>query len=120
MPLFDIPSTLAPGKGDHLADLRGPLNIASTLTENLLLEYTQGMDTSQVGWGCIDGSTLRSLIDLHTVASDFMQRTPVIARAQASNLLDHIHRSLKQAVTRRAVPGCLEQAGRPGAFFGRA
>ena len=30
-----------------------PLNTASTITENFLLEYTQGMDASSVGWGCV-------------------------------------------------------------------
>jgi 4-phytase / acid phosphatase len=105
--LFEIPTTLAPGSGDHLADLRGPLNTASTLTENMLLEYTEGMEASNVGWGCVDGATLRSLIDLHTAATDFTQRTPAIAKMQASNLLDQIHRVLQQAVTHKSVPGAL-------------
>ena len=111
--LFEVKSTLTPGTEDHLAELRGPLNIASTLTENLLLEYTEGMDTSNVGWGCVDGPTLRSLIDLHTAASDFTQRTSVIARIQASSLLDHIRRSLEQAVTQQPLPETLDKpAGR--------
>ena len=105
--LFEIPPTLTSGKGDHLAELRGPLNIASTLTENLLLEYAEGIDISNVGWGCVDGATLRSLINLHTAASDFTQRTPEIARIQATNLLDQIHRALEQAVTHQSIPGTL-------------
>ena len=105
--LFEIPATLAPGNGDHLAELRGPLNIASTLTENLLLEYAEGIDVSNIGWGCVDGATLRSLMNLHTAASDFTQRTPEIARIQATNLLDQIHRALEQAVTHQSIPGTL-------------
>ena len=69
------------------------MNTASTLTENLLLEYTEGMDAANVGWGCVDGEKLRSLVDLHTSASDFAQRTKAIARMQASNLLDHVRRA---------------------------
>ncbi len=103
--LFAIPSSVSPGKGDHLADMKGPLNTASTLTENLLLEYTEGMDAANVGWGCVDGVKLRSLIELHTAATDFAQRTPAIAKAQASNLLDHIGKALEQAVAQRPVPG---------------
>lgn len=106
--LFDVKSNLAPGTEDHLAELRGPLNIASTMTENLLLEYTEGMDSANVGWGCVDGPALRSLIDLHTAASDFTQRTSVIAQIQASNLLDHIRRSLEQAVTQQRTQGALD------------
>jgi 4-phytase/acid phosphatase len=103
--LFDIPAKLAPGSGDKLAELRGPLNTASSLTENILLEYAQGMDFSNVGWGCVDGAKLRSLIDLHTAASDFNQRTSVMARVQASNLLDHIRRAMEQSAIGKAIPG---------------
>jgi 4-phytase/acid phosphatase len=103
--LMEIPSSLSAGKVDRLVDLRGPLNTAATLSENLLLEYTEGMDASNVGWGCVDGSRLRSLIDLHTAASDFTQRTPAIAKIQASNLLDHINRSLEQAMTHHSIAG---------------
>ncbi len=105
--LFDIPATLSQGGGDHLVDLKGPLNTASTLAENLLLEYTEGMDKTKVGWGCIGRSELDSLMALHTAATDFTQRTPEIARAQASGLLEHIGLSIEQAVSRKPVPGAL-------------
>jgi 4-phytase/acid phosphatase len=63
------------------------------------------MDTALVGWGCVDGPKLRSLINLHTAASDFTQRTPAIARAQASDQLEHVRRALEQAATHQQVPG---------------
>jgi 4-phytase/acid phosphatase len=103
--LLDIPAKLAPGDDDGLAKLKGPLNTASTITENFLLEYTQGMDASSVGWGCVDGDKLRSLIDLHTAAEDFAGRTKTIARMQASNLLDHVLRAMEQSVTGKPVSG---------------
>jgi 4-phytase/acid phosphatase len=53
MSLFDVPASLSEGTGDHLAEMKGPINIASTLSENLLLEYTEGMDSAKVGWGCV-------------------------------------------------------------------
>jgi 4-phytase/acid phosphatase len=103
--LLEIPAKLAPGKNDQEAQLRGPLNTASTLTENLLLEYTQGMEASSVGWGCVDGEKLRTLMDLHTAASDFTRRTTVIARTEVSNLLDHVRRAIEQSVTGKPVLG---------------
>jgi 4-phytase/acid phosphatase len=103
--LFDIPATLSAGQGDHLADLRGPINTASTLAENLLLEYTEGMDNAEVGWGCVDGTTIQSLIALHTAATDFTQRTPAIASVQSSRLLNYIYLALEQAVGQRPVRG---------------
>jgi len=105
--LFDIPATLSPGGGDHLIDLKGPLNTASTLVENLLLEYTEGMDTTKAGWGCVGRSQLDSLMTLHTAATDFTQRTPEIAKSQAYGLLQHIGLSIEQAVSRRPVEGAL-------------
>ena len=105
--LLDIPASLTPGKGDHLAELRGPLNTASSLAENLLLEYTQGMSAANVGWGCIDGQGVRSLIDLHTAASDLTLRTPMIARLQASNLVDHVLLSMQQATLNKEISGAI-------------
>jgi 4-phytase / acid phosphatase len=103
--LFSVPATVQPGEGDHLAEIKGPLYTASTLSENLLLAYTEGKPTSEVGWGCVDGTGIRRLIGLHTAATEYTQRSPVIAAAQASNLLDHIRRALAQAATQKAVPG---------------
>jgi 4-phytase/acid phosphatase len=112
--ILEIPAKLAPRKDGRMPELRGPLSTASSLTENILLEYTQGMDASNVGWGCVDGNKLRSLIDLHTAASDFAQRTRAIARPQASNLLDHVRRAIEQTVTGKPVPGA------PGVLGDRA
>jgi 4-phytase/acid phosphatase len=115
--ILEIPAKLAISKGDHPAELRGPINTASTLAENLLLEYTQGMDASSVGWGCVNSGNIRSLLELHTAASDFTQRTSVIARLQASNLLDHIRRSIEQAATGKPVPGAVSKPGDRALFL---
>jgi len=103
--LFEVPAKLAPGIGDRAVELKGPLSTASTLTENILLEYTEGMAASNVAWGCVDGAKLRSLLELHTAASDFAQRTKPVARMQASNLLDHVRRALQQSAIGGPVAG---------------
>jgi 4-phytase/acid phosphatase len=107
--LFDLSASLAPGKGGHPAELRGPLLTASSISENLLLEYTQGMSTENVGWGCVTGADIRSLIDLHTAASDYTLRTPVIARVHAFNLLTDILRSMEQATLNKKISGALSK-----------
>ncbi len=105
--LLDIPATLDGGKGDHLAELKGPLNSASTLTENFLLEYTEGLPMEQVGWGHLDASSVRYLMDLHTAASDLTRRTPYLATVQASGLLSHILDTMRQAASGKPFRGAL-------------
>ena len=103
--IFDVPASIDHGDDDHLVTMRGPLNTASTLSENILLEYVEGMPATDVGWGCVDGTKLRELIDLHTKASDLTQRTPEVAVPQAAALLRVIERSIMQAATGRETPG---------------
>lgn len=107
--LFDVPAMLSPGKSDHLVDLHGPLGTAATMAENILLEYTEGMDLTQVGWGQVDRNKLRELMQIHTANEDITQRTLPIARAQSSNMLTHILNSLEQAVKEKTVPGALSK-----------
>jgi 4-phytase/acid phosphatase len=57
------------------------------------------------------------LLELHTAASDFTQRTTVIAQLQASNLLDHIRRSIQQAATGKPVPGAVSKPGDRALFL---
>jgi 4-phytase/acid phosphatase len=109
--LFDIPSSLAPGKGDHLVELRTPLGVASTMAENLLLEYAEGMDAAKVGWGRVDIHKLRYLLQLHAASEDIERRTVYLARAQSSYLLSHVLESMEQAVEARPVPGALTKPG---------
>ncbi|MGA9063471.1 MAG: histidine-type phosphatase [Terracidiphilus sp.] len=103
--IFDVPSSLAPGSGSHPAELHGPLTVASSLSENLLLEYAEGMTGADLGWGCLNEDSLRNVMQLHTAAADYTQRTPTIARMYASNLLDCIFKALEQHVSGKPVAG---------------
>jgi 4-phytase/acid phosphatase len=105
--LFDVQSSIGPGKGGHLVDLRGPLGPAATMAENLLLEYTEGMDAPQVGWGRVDVNKVREVMQLHTANAELERRTGYIARAGSSNLLRHILNSMEQAMSGKAVSGAL-------------
>jgi len=91
--------------------LNEPWNLASTLSENLLLEYTDGMQGKDLGWGRLNADNLLRILDLHAVSSDLTRRTLYLAQARGSNLLDHVLRSMEQAETGKAVPGALGPAG---------
>jgi 4-phytase/acid phosphatase len=109
--IFDIPASLEPGRGDHLVELRSPLGIASTMAENLLLEYTEGMDITNVGWGRVDSGKLSELMQIHAVHENITARTSYIARVESSNLLFHILRSMEQATQDHPVTGALTKPG---------
>ena len=109
--IFDIPASLKPGTAGSPVSARGPLVTAETLTENLLLEYTEGMSTADTGWGCLDGATLRFIMQANVAAWDFEDRTPAFARTYGSNLLDHIRSTVEQGVKGKPVPGAI---GKPG------
>lgn len=105
--IFDVPAGLGPGYGNHPVALRGPVSTAATLAENLLLEYTQGMSDADTGWGCLDADTLRTVMQLDSANWDYGMRTPTIARLYASNLLDHILKTMEQSASGKPVAGAL-------------
>ena len=109
--ILDVPTSTVPASSDRMAESRTALDLASTMAENLLLEYTEGMDAANVGWGRVDIHKLRELLQLHTAHEDIADRTSYIARAQSSNLLLHILRSMQQAISAQPVAGAV---GRPG------
>jgi 4-phytase/acid phosphatase len=71
------------------------------------LEYLEGMPADKVGRGRVDEAKMRSFMAVHAAGSDLLQRTPYIARVQASNLLSHMLRTLEQAEQRKAVVGAI-------------
>ena len=108
--LLELPVSLGPARSG-LADMRGPLTTAASLAEDFLLEYTNGMEGNDLGWGLLTESSLRQMMTINTAYADLMWRTPQIGRTLASNLLSHVVKAMEQAATGRAVPGAI---GRPG------
>lgn len=95
---------------DGLADIRGPLRTGSTLSENLLLEYAEGMTGKDLGWGRLDAARLHEIMAIHTAYADLARRTPYLASVQGSNLLNHILLSMDQVVSGKPVTGALGKA----------
>jgi 4-phytase/acid phosphatase len=92
-------------------ELSEPLGLASTLSEDLLLEYAEGMKGKDLAWGRLDADTLLRVLELHAAYADLTRRTPYLARARGSNLLEHVLRSIEQAETGKAAPGALDPPG---------
>ena len=105
--LFEVPAKLAFGEGDHIAELKGPLNTGATFAENFQLEYLEGMSGAQLGWGQLNQDTVEELMALHAASSDLVQRTHAIAARQAGPLLEAIRLTLQQSLEQKSVPGAL-------------
>ncbi len=88
--------------------VKGSLALGSTLSENLLLEYTNGM--ADPGWGRLTREKLEEVLGIHTAYADLMRRTPYLAR-RGSNLLATIVHSVEQAASGSPVDGALGKVG---------
>ncbi len=91
--------------------LAGPFAIGSSLSEDFLLEYANGMTGTDLGWGRLTKENLFNVLELHSVYTELTRRTPLLARAHGSNLLAHVLCSMEQVVSGKSVPGALGNAG---------
>jgi len=92
--LPDLPTTLADA-GREEPKLKGALGWGATMSEVLLLEYSEGLPMAQVGFGRIDRAGMMDALALHPLEFDLLHRPPVIARAGASELLHRIAGALR-------------------------
>ena len=109
--LLEPPFEIGVSLSGKTLELTGPFSVGSTMSENLLLEYTNGFQGAELGWGRLTRQTLDKVLELHAFYADVMRRTAYLARARGSNLLAHVLLSMEQAETGKPVPGAL---GRPG------
>jgi 4-phytase/acid phosphatase len=94
--LLSLPFGVSPGPAE-LLDLEGPLHRAEQLTDDLLLEYAEGMPMAEVGWGRMSRADLTRLLELHELYFDLTQRTFYPAQVQASNLASHLLNTMERA-----------------------
>jgi 4-phytase/acid phosphatase len=109
--LWDPPLEIGVSLANKTVELAGPLNVSSTLSEDLLLEYANGFEGAELGWGHLTRENLLEVLSLHAVYADLMRRTPYLARARGSNLLDHVLLSMTQAALGKPVQGALGNLG---------
>jgi 4-phytase/acid phosphatase len=102
---------VAPGQKDYLVKISGSLRMAEICTDSLLLEYTDGMPASDVGWGKVDAKAMTDLLALHELFFDLVDRTFYPAQVNDSNLASHIIDTLEQGAEGQPVPGALGPSG---------
>ena len=77
--------------------------LGADFAENFLLQYTEGMPMSQVGWGRVSRADLNDLMEMNTRYHDFMLRTPYGAQVAASDLAAHIRDTILSAVSDKPI-----------------
>jgi 4-phytase/acid phosphatase len=107
----DVPDDINVYLKGKSVELTGPFATGSTFSENLLLEYANGIAGAALGWGRLTRENLNRVLELHAVYTDLMRRTPYLARAHGSNLLAHVLRSMEQAASGKSTAGALGQPG---------
>ena len=104
--LTAAPFTVTAGSSALPVNLGGLQNIAIAL-DPFIMEYTDGMAASDVGWGQLNAAGISQIDRLYDRVLDLEFRTPYLARVQNSNLASHIVRSMVQAATGSPVTGAL-------------
>ncbi len=82
--LADIPDTVGFNKGD--VKLSGRLAMASSLAEIFLLEYGQWPERN-AGWGEVDAEALKTMLPVHNLVFDALNRAPDVAAARGGAML---------------------------------
>jgi 4-phytase / acid phosphatase len=108
--LGKLPPEISASLHGKKVELNGPFHTASSLSEDLLLEYTDGMKGADLGWGRLTEQNLYSVLDLHAVESD-LTHTPYLARVRGSNLLERVLQSIEQAQSGKVLSGALGRQG---------
>ncbi len=95
-PACDLESepTVLEQKAHDRPDLAGPLDVASTASQSLLLEYLEGMPMSEVGWGRATRADIERLLVFHPIKFKYANRPQLTAKASAGPLAQAIVQSL--------------------------
>lgn len=104
-----LPITVTPGNSTMPVNLGG-LVAFYTAIDPFMMEYTDGMAASDVGWGQLDAAGIGQIFRVYDALVDLEFRTPYLAKVQSSNVASHIVRTLVQAATGTAMSGALGTA----------
>lgn len=109
--LLSLPTSVTPGSGENVTTVTGPLAKAGSITDAFMLQFSEGLPMSEVGWGRITPERLTQLLTLHALWLDLQHGSFYAAQAEGSNLASHIGDTLTQAATGQRVVGAFGQPG---------
>jgi 4-phytase/acid phosphatase len=87
-------------------NLTGPLKEGASLSEDLMLEYADGLPSAEVGWGRASSpERLGRILPLHVLYADLMRRTPELASSGGTPLAHAMLLFLKEQRIKGAFAG---------------
>lgn len=76
-------------------ELEGPLDIGSTASQSLLLEYLEGMPMRDVGWGRVSRAEIEAMLRFHPLKFKYSNRPDYVADTAAAPIV----REMLEALT---------------------
>src|ERR1039458_590820 len=101
-----IPMAVTAGQSGMPVGLGG-LTLVGMAIDPFLMEYAEGLQPADVGWGWLTAGGLSQTMRFTTLGFDLEFRTPYLDRVQSSNLAAHVARTLTQAASGTALTGAL-------------
>ncbi|HVN04174.1 MAG TPA: hypothetical protein VMT86_07135 [Bryobacteraceae bacterium] len=83
----------------------GGLGLTDIAADPFIMEYTDGLALTDVGWGELSTDALSQATRFVILNERVNFRTPYLDQVQSSNAAAHVLRTIKQAVLGSAVPG---------------
>ncbi|WP_374391911.1 histidine-type phosphatase [Sphingopyxis sp.] len=88
-PLIAEPSRLVAQPHDR-PEIEGPLDVGSTASQTLVLEYLEGKPMAEVGWGRVSRAEIEQLLRFHPLKFRYSNRPGYIAAAAAAPIVREI------------------------------
>ncbi len=88
------PTTIDYAKANKRPDMNGALDRASTASQILLLQYAQGKDMKNVGWGRASAADVTALSQFHALEFAILARPKPVATANLAGLTPAILRAM--------------------------
>ncbi len=99
------PSDLVLAEATKRPKLSGALDRASTAAQILLLQYAQGKEMKNVGWGRATAADIAALSDFHALEFRLLARPPHVAAANLAGILPIVRRGLAGPVKVTMISG---------------
>lgn len=84
--LADLPSDLVMPDDSGRPKATGPLDFLPTAAQSIMLAYVEGKPMAEVGWGRVTPAELTTLMRLHSLKGQVLQRPPYVAARGAGPL----------------------------------